>query len=69
MNRAPRLAPLTWAEDRALRRCTRNADSGAGAERRAGVRCGAVFLPFSFNIQASHLRGTTPQLFDRMSPP
>ena len=59
----------TWAEDTALQRCTRSAVPGVGAVGRVGVFSGsAPSPPFSFNIKAPNLRGTTPRPFDRMSP-
>ena len=60
---------VTWAEDRATVRTDPSADPGAEVEG------GAVSLnrtpptfPFDLGIKAINLRGTTPRLFDRMSP-
>jgi hypothetical protein len=56
------------AEDTALQRCNRSAVPGAETEVRAASPP-PKFPPFGISAKAQNLRGTTPRLFDRMSPP
>ncbi len=64
-----RQSTSTWAEDTALQRCNRSADSGGGVEGRLGPTSGSVSPTFNFNTNATNLRGTTPRPIDTMSPP
>ncbi len=64
-----RQSTSTWAEDTALQRCNRSADSGGGVEGRLGPTSGSGSPTFNFNTNVTNLRGTTPRPIDTMSPP